>query len=112
MSEFSPNLVATRGDQMFPRLSDDELSRLMRFGERRRYVAGDVVASAGDTGVGMKLVLSGQIEITQNDAGKRSHIVTHERGNFMGELAQLSVPILTSIPRASISRQRWGGWPK
>jgi thioredoxin reductase (NADPH) len=75
---------------MFPRLSDEELGRLSRFGERKRYAAGDRVAGVGDTGVGLKLLLSGEIEISQNDAGVRSHIVTHERGNFMGELAQLS----------------------
>ena len=90
MTEFSPDLIARRGDQMFPRLSDDELSRLTRFGERCRYPAGEAVARVGDRGVGLKLVLSGKIEITQNDRGERSHIVTHERGNFMGELAQLS----------------------
>jgi thioredoxin reductase (NADPH) len=36
------------------------------------------------------LVLSGQVEVTQSSGGERRHIVTHERGNFMGELAQLS----------------------
>jgi thioredoxin reductase (NADPH) len=75
---------------MFPRLSDAELSRLMRFGERRHYRAGDPVAKVGETGMGLKLVLSGRVEITHNEAGERSVIVTHERGNFMGELAQLS----------------------
>ena len=90
MTEFSTDLVARRGDQMFPRLSDAELARLSRFGERRSYRAGEIVAHLGDKGVGLKLVLSGKIEITQNDGGVRSHIVTHERGNFMGEIAQLS----------------------
>jgi thioredoxin reductase (NADPH) len=75
---------------MFPRLRDEEIARLSRFGERKQYKAGERVASVGDTGVGLKLVLSGEIEISQTDAGVRSHIVTHERGNFMGELAQLS----------------------
>ena len=90
MTEFSTDLVARRGDQMFPRLSDAELARLSRFGERRSYRAGEIVAHLGDKGVGLKLVLSGKIEITQNDGGVRSHIVTHERGNVMGEIAQLS----------------------
>ena len=90
MSEFSSELVARRGDQMFPRLSDPELVRVSRFGERRSYRAGETVAHLGDKGVGLKLVLSGKVEITQHDGGERSHIVTHERGNFMGELAQLS----------------------
>src|SRR4051812_23171225 len=90
MTEFSSDLVARRGDQMFPRLTDEEIARLARFGERRNYRMGETVASVGDTGVGLKLVLSGKIEIPQDDRGERSHIVTHERGNFMGELAQLS----------------------
>ena len=90
MSEFSTDLVARRGDQMFPRLNDAEIARLTRFGERRTYRQGEIVARLGDTGVGMKLLLSGRVEITQEDRGQRSHIVTHERGNFMGELAQLS----------------------
>src|SRR6476661_4938334 len=36
------------------------------------------------------LILSGQVEVTRPDSGQPLHIVTHERGNFMGELAQLS----------------------
>ena len=37
------------------------------------------------------LILSGEVEVTQHDHGEQvSHIVTHQRGNFMGELAQLS----------------------
>lgn len=75
---------------MFPRLSDAELRRLERFGERRCYPAGEAVARLGDTGVGLVIVLSGKIDISQNDRGEHDHIVTHERGNFMGELAQLS----------------------
>ena len=41
-------------------------------------------------GIGLIVVMSGQIEVTQNDRGEPVHIATHERGNFMGELAQLS----------------------
>jgi thioredoxin reductase (NADPH) len=37
------------------------------------------------------LILSGRLEVTQHDrTDEGSHIVTHERGNFTGELAQLS----------------------
>ena len=37
------------------------------------------------------IFLSGQVEILQHDqTGRRVHIVTHEAGSFMGELAQLS----------------------
>jgi len=75
---------------MFLRFRDDELARLSRFGEPRRYNAGDMLARVGEAGPGLMFILSGKVEVTQPNAGELSHIVTHERGNFMGELAQLS----------------------
>ena len=83
--------IAERGAQMFPRLSDEEIDRLCRFGQPQSYAAGDAVVRIGETGPGLALVLDGEIDITQHDeTGGTRHIVTHSRGNFMGELAQLS----------------------
>ena len=90
MSNGRQKLIATRGAQMFPRFSDEELERLVGFGERRSYQAGEMLARAGETGPGLALILSGKVEVTQDDRGRPNHIVTHERGNFLGELAQLS----------------------
>jgi len=91
MSDGQRNLIATRGAQMFPRLTDDELARLSRFGEPRSFRAGEYVARIGEVGPGLMLITSGEVEVTQRDhKDVRTHIVTHERGNFMGELAQLS----------------------
>jgi thioredoxin reductase (NADPH) len=81
---------ATRGDQMFLRFTDAEIERLARFGERRSYKAGDMLARVGEVGPGLMLILSGKVDVTRPDNGQPFHIVTHERGNFMGELAQLS----------------------
>ena len=81
---------AARGEQMFLRFSDEELARLARFGEPRRYKAGDILARHGEVGPGLMIILEGQVEATQPNGDENNHIVTHERGNFMGELAQLS----------------------
>jgi thioredoxin reductase (NADPH) len=75
---------------MFVRLTDAELARLAKFGEPHHYPAGEQMARVGDAGKGLTLILSGQVEVTRREGGKNIHIVTHERGNFMGELAQLS----------------------
>jgi thioredoxin reductase (NADPH) len=80
----------TRGDQMFLRFDDSEIERLSKFGERRSYKAGDMLARVGEVGPGLMLILSGQVYVTRPGGGEPLHIVTHERGNFMGELAQLS----------------------
>jgi len=91
MDEPVQSTIATRGAQMFPRLSDDELARLAKFGEPRSYPAGTMVAKVGEVPPGLQVILSGQLEITQHGApGVPEHIVTHERGDFTGELAQLS----------------------
>jgi thioredoxin reductase (NADPH) len=90
MTDNRAQLIATRGAQMFPRLADEEVTRLAKFGEPRRYRAGEAIARVGDSGIGLTLVLSGQIEVSQDDRGQHVHIATHERGSFMGELAQLS----------------------
>jgi thioredoxin reductase (NADPH) len=91
MTDVRQDIIATRGAQMFPRLTDEEMARLAKFGEPRRYPAGERVVRVGEVPPGLQLILSGRLEVTQHDrAGEDSHIVTHERGNFTGELAQLS----------------------
>jgi thioredoxin reductase (NADPH) len=90
MTDDRQTTIAARGAQMFLRFSDEELARLARFGEPRRFRAGEIVARPGAVGHGLLLILSGKLEVTRNDRGEGTHIVTHERGNFSGELAQLS----------------------
>ena len=92
MSETNPpSVLDTRRDQMFPTLAPDEIDRLCRFGQPRSYSAGDAVVRVGEVGPGLALVLDGEIEVTQRDeTGRTRQIVIHKRGNFMGELAQLS----------------------
>ena len=90
MTDVHPDLIATRGPQMFPHLTDDEIARLSKFGEPRSFAAGDMVARIGDAGSGLFLVLSGRIEVSRDEGGRAAPIVTHERGSFMGELSGLS----------------------
>jgi thioredoxin reductase (NADPH) len=91
MSASSRSLVEARHGQMFPTLAPAEIERLRCFGETRSYRADDYLATTGTVGLGMVVILAGEVVITQRDelAGNR-HIVTHGRGSFMGELAQLS----------------------
>jgi len=83
-------LADTRGAQMFLRFNDAEIERLSRFGQPRSYKKGEMLARIGEPGPGMMLILSGRVEVTQPNGVKKSVVTIHERGNFMGELAQLS----------------------
>ena len=97
MADFS-DMIAKRGDQMFPKLSDTEMRRLARFGAPKSYKAGEAIGRVGDTGRGLLLVRSGEIEVSEHLAGNRSPIITHGPGNFQGELAQLSGrPMLVDV---------------
>jgi thioredoxin reductase (NADPH) len=76
---------------MFPTLTHAEFDRLRRFGEPRSFAAGDRVIKAGEVAPGLIVILTGRIEITQGSGfDRRAVIVTHEAGQFVGELAQLS----------------------
>ena len=84
-------IMDTRREQMFPTLEPAEIERLRRFGELRSYSAGEALVRVGDAGHGLTIILSGKVDIGQDDeAGRRVPITTHEPGSFMGELAQLS----------------------
>ena len=83
---------------MFPTLPAEEVERLRRFGEIRRYPAGTQVTNAGTPSPGMVVVVAGALEVTQKDAlGHEEFIVTHEPGSFSAELSLLSgTPSLVS----------------
>lgn len=85
------SIIAKRSEQMFPALEPDEIDRVRRFGEARSFKSGDALAKTGSVTPGLMIILSGSVDITQQDqVGHRTHIVTHKPGSFMGELAQLS----------------------
>src|SRR4051812_41482295 len=86
----SPTMEARRA-QMFPVLPAQDIARLRRFGAEQRFAAGTRIVAAGERSPGLLFLLSGRLEISQQNAiGSRQLITVHEAGNFFGELAQLS----------------------
>jgi thioredoxin reductase (NADPH) len=76
---------------MFPTLTEAEMARVSQFGTLRRYSQGDRLFAAGEPGPGMFVVLKGHVSISQRDGmGHVVPITTHARGQFSGEIAQLS----------------------
>jgi thioredoxin reductase (NADPH) len=91
MAAPTQSIIETRRHQMFPTLEHQEIERVRRFGEIRRYAAGEALAKVGEVGIGLSIILAGKVDITQHDeSGRRALIVTHGVGEFMGELAQLA----------------------
>src|SRR6202790_3797658 len=85
------SIIDRRHDQIFPTLETSEIERVRRFGEVRSYAAGEALASVGNVGHGLSIILAGEVEVTQHDrSGRRTPIVTDGPGTFLGELAQLA----------------------
>jgi thioredoxin reductase (NADPH) len=59
--------LASRFHQMFPVLSETEIDRVRRFGEVRRFSAGELLFQAGETVPGLYVILSGRIAIVPRD---------------------------------------------
>src|SRR6202521_5168176 len=84
-------IIETRHDQMFPVLEPAEIDRMRRFGETRSYRAGERLATTGEVGPGLCVILAGNVVVTQRDElAHHPPIVTYGPGSFLGELAQLS----------------------
>src|SRR5256714_13330035 len=91
MAAPTQSIIDTRRHQMFPVLEPAEIERVRRFGKVRSYGAGEALAKVGKVGLGFTIILGGNVDITQHDeSGRRTAIVTHGPGSFMGELAQLA----------------------
>src|SRR5437763_16920189 len=91
MASPTQSIIDTRRHQMFPVLQPAEIERVRRFGKVRSYSAGEALAKVGDVGLGLTIILGGSVDITQHDqSARRTAIVTHGPGAFMGELAHLA----------------------
>jgi thioredoxin reductase (NADPH) len=64
--------LARRFDQMFPVLSAAEIDRVRRFGDVRRFRAGELLCRVGKPSPGMHVILSGRVAVIARDALGRS----------------------------------------
>ena len=84
-------LIERRREQMFPDLDPLEIERMRRFGECRTFAPGEKLFTAGEIGPGLVVIIAGNVDITQSDqSGRRTLIVSHGPGQFLGELAQMA----------------------
>src|SRR5579863_1131636 len=80
-----------RYEQTFPTLTAQEIARMRRFGEERKFKDGEVLFETGKVGAGMFVVLSGNVAITRRTGlGRVTPIIEQGPGQFLAELGQLS----------------------
>jgi thioredoxin reductase (NADPH) len=85
--DIDPSSPETRTAQTFPRLSDEMAARVAAYGAEETLADGTLVFARGQRGVDFFLVLSGCIEILDQDAtGAPRVFTTHAAHHFTGEL--------------------------
>jgi thioredoxin reductase (NADPH) len=85
------SIIDTRREQMLPKLSPGEIDRLRRFGEVRRYAAGEPLFVTGEVCPGMFVLLAGSAAVTRRDPlGHLAPMVELGPGEFLAEIGQLS----------------------
>ena len=85
-----PLTPQARPEQLFPRLTDDQLARLSGQGVVRRVTAGDVLVEEGAADTPCFVVKSGRVEIAQPSGDGEVILAVHGPGEFTGEVNMLS----------------------
>jgi thioredoxin reductase (NADPH) len=73
-----------------PRLTEDQIEFLRRYGKARNTEAGQVLFRAGDTSCEFMVVLEGEVEIVDDFAGEARSLGVLHPGHFVGEMTMLT----------------------
>lgn len=76
--------------QTFPALTASQIDRIRPAAKVRTVVPGDILFRPGDIGIPFFVLLSGSMEIVQPDVSGERLIITHDPGEFTGELSMIS----------------------
>lgn len=83
--------IDNRNEQMFPKLTPNEIDRLRRFGKVRHYAPGEALFVTGSVAPGMYVLIKGSVRVTRRDPlGHSAPIVEEGPGQFVAEVGQLS----------------------
>jgi thioredoxin reductase (NADPH) len=76
----------------YPRLADEQVMLLARYGHRERAARGTTLFREGDRDGSLFVVLDGRVRVVQEDdpRGEPRVIAVHGRGRFVGDLSMLT----------------------
>jgi thioredoxin reductase (NADPH) len=85
------SIIDTKNERMFPKIDPEQIDRLRRYGEVRRYPAGDELLVTGMDSPGMFVIIRGTVAVTSHDGlGNIAPIADLGPGDFVAEVGQLS----------------------
>jgi thioredoxin reductase (NADPH) len=97
MTDRTDEIRSTRA----PKLREDQIEVLSRYGQTRETETGEVLFRAGDTSNDFIVILEGEVEAIDDFAGEARTIGTFRAGRFLGELNMLTgqAMYLTAVVR-------------
>ncbi len=73
---------------LFGGLNDRQIERISRRFAQRQYEAGDIIIHQGHIGVGLFIIIAGEVDVIREDAdGNKNHMATITKGDFFGEFS-------------------------
>jgi len=99
------HLAVLRKIPLFSTLRTKELMQVERILHERSYLADEIVFEEGDEGLGMYIVVEGEVRIQRKVAGVSRPVAQLGPGSYFGELALLEgFPRAASVQAASNAR--------
>ena len=95
-----------------PKLREDQIEILRRYGQTRKTEVGDVLFRAGDTQNDFIVILEGEVEVVDDFAGEARTIGVFLAGRFLGELNMLTgqAMYLTAVVSEGVSNWPAASW--
>ena len=93
LTRFAENVQPFRG------LTSDEISKVLRYAQKRTYAAGEVILKEGDPGTEMYIVVDGVLSVALGEGGDEQVLSFLRAGNSFGEMALLD----DSVRSATVS---------
>jgi thioredoxin reductase (NADPH) len=85
-----PLTLRSRQDEVFPRLTPDQIARVAAHGRTRSVVAGEVLVEGGQPMNSFFVVTEGQLDVVLLSGGKEQLVTSHQAGQFSGEINLLA----------------------
>jgi thioredoxin reductase (NADPH) len=82
-------LYESRREQMFPRLTPEQIARLEPHGKRMRTSVGQVLSDTGESHRDLHVILSGSVEVVRPGLDGEDPIAVEVAGEFTGEMSTL-----------------------
>ena len=77
-------------EQIFPKLTPAQISRIAALGHMRATERGEVLCEQGDIAAPFFVVVSGELEVVRPSGAVETLVTIHRSGQFTGEVGTLS----------------------